>query len=224
MDFLEVQNVYFRYKNQQGWALQDVSLHIHKDEAVGLIGHNGSGKTTLTKLLIGALKVTGGKILLQGRDINGLSLAQVGRQIGYLFQNPDKQLFATTVEGEIRFGLKNLDLPETEIQQRVNHYLTYFNMEHHRQDYPLHLSQGEKQRLVLASILAMQPQYLIFDEPTVGLDTYHCRQLEKILKDLKHQQVGMIISSHDRSFLERIADCFITMEGGRVIADAGNGV
>lgn len=224
MSFLELQNVSFKYNKQQVLALKDISLQIENNEVIGLIGHNGSGKTTLTKLLVGALRSFGGKIFLENEDIGCLSLAQVGRKIGYVFQNPDKQLFATTVEAEIRFGLENMGLPSAEIQKRVHYYLSYFNMETYQAVYPLHLSQGQKQRVVLAAIMAMQPQFLILDEPTVGLDGYHREQLKNMLIELKNKDIGMIIISHDLDFLENMAGRFIKLEQGKIVGDIRNGV
>ncbi len=195
----------------------DVSEHI-----TALVGPSGCGKTTLTKILMGLLKPCGGRVMLDGEDLSQLSLAQIGRRMGYVMQNPAQQLFCTSIREEVEYGLRNLDLSREEIQERASEYLAYFHLDEYEERFPFELSGGEKQRLVLAAVLAMQPKFLILDEPTAALDVYRRSLLGRRLRKIKHGLgCGVLIVSHDMDFIKTYCDRIVKMEtaeGGGICA------
>lgn len=206
---LSVEEITYRYRGSRNDILRNLSLSFPDKERIVITGKNGCGKTTLARIITGILKPQSGRIYLNERDISDDSLAERGKRIGYVMQNPERQIFSSTVEEEVRYGLENLGLPEEEIVTRTEEYLRYFGIEHHRHDFPFALSHGEKQRLVLAAILAMKPEYLILDEPTASLDGKRKRVLGKYLQQL---DCGVIVISHDQSFYEQYCDRVIRLE------------
>ncbi|NLO22010.1 MAG: ABC transporter ATP-binding protein [Syntrophomonadaceae bacterium] len=220
MSFLKLSQVNFRYPKQEKLTLDNINLEIDQEQVTAVIGPNGSGKTTLSKVIIGVLPATGGQILLQGSKVEEYSLAQIGRRIGYVFQNPDLQLFCGTVAEEIGFGLINQGYEADRVKERVDFYLEYFHLAEYRQAFPLHLSQGEKQRVAIASVLATEPEFMILDEPTVGLDAYRKKILAAYLQKIARSGRGMILISHDMIFVNRLADRIIQMEKGCIVGDS----
>lgn len=216
MAFLELSQVAFSYPRKMKPALTGIDLALKKDEMTAIVGPNGSGKTTLTKLMIGVLQATEGEIYLAGRPIADYSLAEIGRRIGYVFQNPDLQLFCSTVAEEIGFGLTNRGCDPETVQERIEFYLDYFELAACRNAFPLHLSQGEKQRLAIAAVLVNEPEFLILDEPTIGLDAYRKKLLEDFLKKIARLGRGMILVSHDAPFVDRVAERVVTLANGRI--------
>lgn len=200
---LVIKDLTFKYKNADKNVLDGFSAEFQTGQITAVTGRNGAGKTTLARLITGILKPERGSITVDGTDITGYSLAERGLLIGYVMQNPERQIFSTTVEEEIRYGLVNMGLSEDEIQSRIDEYLGMFEIEHHRNSFPFILSHGEKQRLVLAAILAMKPGYLILDEPTASLDYKRKAMLGKYLKKT---DCGVIVISHDRGFIEEYCD------------------
>jgi energy-coupling factor transport system ATP-binding protein len=172
---------------------------------VAVTGRNGCGKTTLIRLLVGLLRPTAGTILLDGADTAAMDLFTLGQKIGCVFQDPARQLFCTTVEEEICFGLRNMGLSEEEIRRRCQAYLARFHLEHRRGAFPGSLSQGEKQRAVLAAVLAMGAPYVALDEPTSGLDMQGRQELGQMLTALAADGHGVIFVSHERPFIQRFA-------------------
>lgn len=206
---LVVKNLSFRYKKDSRLILNNFSAEFPKDQITAVMGKNGTGKTTLARVITGILKPEQGEVFLDGERINDCTLAQRGRKIGYVMQNPQRQIFASTVEEEMRYGLENLGLEEEEIQKRVTEYLQFFEIDQYRNTFPFTLSFGEKQRLVLAAILAMQPEYLILDEPTASLDYKRKDRLGQYLQKL---DCGIIIISHDAGFIEKYCSRIVKME------------
>lgn len=206
---LQVKNLTFEYKRSNKKVLDNFSAEFPFGAITAVTGRNGTGKTTLAKLITGILKPDSGSISVDGEDITGYSLAERGRLIGYVMQNPERQIFSTTVEEEMRYGLLNLGLSEDEIEKRVDEYLKLFEIDHHRNSFPFAMSHGEKQRLVLAAILAMKPGYLILDEPTASLDYKRKELLGKYLKKI---ECGVIIISHDRAFIKEYCTGVVEME------------
>lgn len=176
-------------------ALTDISLTIHPGDALAIMGANGSGKSTLVKCFNGLLQPTEGKVIVDGLDTAmEMNLSPIRRRIGMIFQNPDNQIVSATVEREIAFGLENLGLAYDDMHTRVQEMLVRFNLQHVRHKSPHYLSGGEKQRLALASVLAMQPRYLILDEPTSLLDP--CSRHE-IIAYIKHLHTHPANGDHE---------------------------
>jgi energy-coupling factor transport system ATP-binding protein len=204
---IEIEHVSYRYPKNSADTLHDVNLHFERGEICALTGKNGCGKTTLTKLLTGILRPDKGDILVNETDIKNCNLFEIGQQIGYVFQNPNKQLFCATVFEEIAFGLRNKNMPPSDVKRLTEEYLERFHLEKLHNKYPGNLSYGEKQRVVLAAVLALGTDYLVLDEPTTGLDMRGRSELGGILKKLSIEQgCGIVIVSHERGFVERYAN------------------
>lgn len=215
--FLELIEVAFSYPGNE-FSLQGINQLFQQGEFTAIIGANGTGKTTLGKLLAGIIKPEQGQVLIAGRDSREISLGQVGKLIGYLFQQPDRQLFTPTVREEIGFVLEfNGSSPEV-IEKKVNDMLDIFSLADLAGAAPYQLSAGEKQRLALAALLVNQPQFLILDEPTTGLDPVRKQKLAEVLKELRGKGIGLVVISHDLSFIRSNADQVLVMAGGGLIA------
>lgn len=202
---IEVQGVSFRYPKMKEDILRDVSFTLERGEIVALTGANGCGKTTLARLIAGMHKPGRGRILIDGQDTKDMSLFAVGQRVGYLFQEPGRQLFCDTVENEIAFGLRNMGKSEKEIAAITQEYLQLMGIEHLRGAFPGTLSQGEKQRVVISCILSMGTDYLLLDEPTNGLDMTRRQVLHDTLLMLgRERNCGIAIISHDRAFIRGV--------------------
>ncbi|MDD2511220.1 MAG: ABC transporter ATP-binding protein [Syntrophomonas sp.] len=221
MAFLELRQIDFSYPGGRPAVLSGVNLALNREGISAIIGPNGCGKTTLTKIMLGILRPTSGEVLLEGRSVQEYTLAQIGRRIGYVFQNPEQQLFSSTVAEEIGFGLSYRSEDPAVIRERVEFLLDYFELSPYRQVFPLHLSYGEKQRLAIAAVLANEPEFLILDEPTVGLDACRKELLAAHLHKVARLGRGMVLVSHDTAFVNRMANRVIALEKGRVQRDSG---
>ena len=213
--YINLEEVSFSWPRGQA-LVQGLNLAIEKHDTFALTGANGSGKTTLGKLIMGILTPTAGQVLLAGKPITSYSLAERGRRVGYVFQNPEKQLFAATVADEIGFALKYRGLSPEEVQNRVAETLALFELEQYAQTFPFNLSQGEKQRLALAAIMALGPDFVIMDEPSTGLDWLRKRRLQAILVGVRDRGVGYIIISHDHEFCAPLCARTLTLKGGKL--------
>lgn len=207
----------YRGNDQEKTALKDVTLSIKKGEFVGLLGLNGSGKSTLSRLLNGLIKPTSGKIYVNGMDTSSLNkLGAIRRLIGMVFQNPDNQIICPLVEEEIAFGPENMGLSEAEVQRRVDWALEMVGMSGQKNKAPNQLSGGQKQKVALASVLAMLPEYLILDEPTSMLDPLSRRELIEHLKELNSQMgITIILISHNSEDFT-YADRLIVLHQGSI--------
>jgi len=219
MAYIELENVSFCYPGQSRPVLREINLSIYNKGVTAITGANGSGKTTFSKLLTGILTPTKGRIKLNGQLLTSLTLAQIGRQIGYVFQNPDKQLFCETVEEEVAFGVRNLGLPPDQAAQKVREVMDYFELTRHAQAYPLSLSAGEKRRLALAAVFALEPGLLLLDEPTTGLDPYRKKVLGGYLDQALAAGRGVALISHDQKFINRYATRLIELRDGQSIEE-----
>ncbi|MEM4311052.1 MAG: ABC transporter ATP-binding protein [Nitrososphaerales archaeon] len=214
---IEFHNVSFIYPN--GFkALDEINLKIREGDLLALVGENGSGKTTLIKHLNGLLKPTQGKVFIFGRDTKELTVAEVSRYVGIVFQNSDSQLFSETVEDEIAFGLRNFGFSEEDINLRINFALRLFELEIYRKKSPFLLSGGEKKRLCMACILAWDPRFIVLDEPTVGQDFLEKEKLIQMIDLLRRKGKGIVIASHDIEFLWKLQPKMVVMKNGRIIA------
>lgn len=210
-----LKNVSFQY-NQKKKIIQHVNLSLYQNQITFLKGENGCGKTTLSKLLMGMLKPTEGVLKINNQDAVHLSLHEVGKLLGYLFQNPEKQLFAMTVEEELVFLPTLQEGVTQEVKNRSDELLKQFDLYDKQEQLIYTLSYGEKQRLALASILMDEPKYIILDEPTTGLDYKRKRELANSIKDLNNQGIGFFIISHDQHFAKELGQRFLILEEGRI--------
>ncbi|WP_432402565.1 energy-coupling factor ABC transporter ATP-binding protein [Wukongibacter sp. M2B1] len=218
MLYVEARNVTYRYPKKED-AIRGISLDIFKEDVTAIIGHNGGGKTTLGKLLSGILKPVKGDIYICGEDTRELSLGQIGKKIGYLFQNPNRQIFTSKVEDELLFVSKFMGGSLTEAYKKMNRILDFFDLETKKDELTYNLSYGEKQRLALSAVLMNEPEFLILDEPTTGLDELRKDKLSEYLYELKKDKVGIIIISHDMEFIRLHASRKIEIARGEIIND-----
>ncbi|MFX1375698.1 MAG: energy-coupling factor ABC transporter ATP-binding protein [Promethearchaeota archaeon] len=200
--------------------MQDLSFKIEENSIYALTGNNGSGKTTLLRLLVGLLKPKSGlvKIFNQMLTRNKQDLWVIRQSIGFLFQNPDDQLFAPTIEEDISFGARNLKLSDDEVKERVNWALKAVDLEYFRNYSPFNLSWGQKKRAALAGVLVMKPKLLILDEPFANLDFTsiynHLKILEKLRKD---NNITILFTTHNLFFVENWADKILLLHDGKII-------
>ncbi len=213
MDLI-LENLVYSYPGSRQAILRGLSAKFSCGAITALTGLNGCGKTTLVKNIVGILRPKSGRILLGGSDLTSLSIARIGRKIGCLLQNPSCQLFSPTVEEEIAYGLNNQGLSRALVRKKTDYYLDYFQLSPYRGRFPFHLSRGEKQRLVLAAVLAMEPDYVLLDEPTASLDAYWRKNLGKYLRKIQKDGCGVILVSHDSDFVEEYAGVELIMEQG----------
>ncbi len=215
---IEVRDVYFTYPNGVE-ALKGVFLTIKNGEFVAIMGENGAGKTTLVKHFNGLLKPTSGSVFVDGVDTGKVSVATLARKVGFVFQNPDHQLFSETVEEEIAFALKNFGFKETIIKRRVTWALNLLGLAQYRKTSPFMLSGGERKRVALASVLAWNPKILILDEPTIGQDYQQKEKLRQFILQMKTQRKTVIIVTHDVEFVAECNPRVMLMREGRIVAD-----
>lgn len=216
---IEVESVSFRFPYTD-YILRDVSLEIKSGELVAIVGANGSGKTTLIKHFNGIYKPTKGVVRVFNRDTREASVAELSRKVGIVFQNPNHQLFAETVEEEIMFALRNFGFGEEVVRRRTEWALKSFNLEGYRKRSPFHLSEGEKKRLCLAAVLSWDPTVIVLDEPTVGFDFFQRENLLQILEVLRRGTgKTIVIVSHDVEFLWNLQPRTIVLSRGRVVMD-----
>ena len=203
-------------------ALEDVNLTIEDGEFIGLLGHTGSGKTTLVQHLNGLLKPTSGRIVVDGMDITekGVSLIEVRKKIGLVFQYPEYQLFEETVAKDVAFGPKNIGLSPEEIDRRVRHALELVGLDYDdmAERSPFELSGGQMRRVAIAGVLAMEPKVLILDEPTAGLDPAGRNSILGMIKNL-HARGGItiIMVSHNMDDISTLATRLVVMSKGRMV-------
>ncbi len=215
---IEVQNVSYIYPN--GFkALREVNLTIYEKDFIAIIGQNGSGKTTLAKHFNGILKPTNGKVLVYGMDTSKASITEIAKKVGYCFQNPDHQIFSNSVEEEIAFGLKQIGLNKSEIERKVSEILKIVGLEKYRKEDPSFLGKGQRQRLAVASILALEPKVLVIDEPTTGQDYAMIKDLMNLLTHLNNIGTTIIIITHDMRVAAEYTKRIIIMHNGRIVAD-----
>jgi energy-coupling factor transporter ATP-binding protein EcfA2 len=200
-------------------VLDTVDLTIAPGEFIAVIGQNGSGKTTLAKHLVGLLQPGTGRVLIAGRDRAGMAPAATAREVGYVFQNPDHQIFAGTVEEEIAFGPRNLGFDSKEVGRRVEEVLAAVNLGAMRGCDPFLLSKGERQRLAVASVLALRPRLLILDEPTTGLDYSEQRKMMALVRELNREGIAIVIITHTPWLVAEFARRAVLMRRGRVMFD-----
>lgn len=219
---LEARNISYSYDNDSQ-ALKNVSLKIDDGEMVAILGKNGAGKSTLFLHFNGIYEPDGGEILIDGEKLkyNKKALLKCRQKVGIVFQNPDNQIFAPSVEEDVAFGPLNLKLPMDEVQHRVEEALKRVGMEGFEKKAPHHLSGGQKKRIAIAGILAMKPEIMILDEPTAGLDPDGVEKVLNIMNQLNKEGMTLIISSHDIDMISKYADKIFILYNGEII-ESGN--
>ncbi len=215
---ISVQNLTHRYGSVQ--ALSGISLAITRGEFVAIVGENGSGKTTLVKHFNRLLSPTSGDVIVNGKNTRDCSIAALARDVGLVFQNPDHMFFADTVRDEIAYGVKNLGIEDGE--SVIDAVLRDAGLADSAALYPRWLSRGERQRLGIACVVAMQPTVIVLDEPTTGLDGYEALLVIDMLKNLQAKGHTIIIITHNREIAEHCADRTIRMENGKIMTDTGS--
>ncbi len=215
---IEAKDIYFTYPSGIQ-ALTGSSLTIKNGEFVAIMGENGAGKTTLVKHFNGLFKPTKGTVKIDGVKTTEVSVATLSKKVGFVFQNPDHQLFSETVEEEISFALKNFGFKEEIIERRVTWALNLLGLEDYRKTSPFMLSGGERKRVALASVLAWNPKILILDEPTIGQDHQQKEKLLHFILQMKAQEKTIIVVTHDVEFVAECNPRVVLMHQGRIVAD-----
>lgn len=215
---IEARDLTFGYRGKAN-IIEHLDLSLFEGETVALMGPNGAGKTTLGKLLAGILRPAAGELTIFGENGLTMPLFRIGQKVGYSFQNPVQQLFCVSVEEEIAFGLKYRGYSREHIKRTTEFLLNLFEIEHLRSAFPLNLSWGEKRRVALAACLALEPAYLVLDEPTTGMDDGRIHTLSELLGRLREQEVGMLLISHNTYFVEENAQRILHMDGGGITDD-----
>lgn len=216
MSLIEVRDLHFRY-NSEDRALKGVSLDIEKGEFVCILGHNGSGKSTLAKLLVGLLEPRKGTISIDGTILNEDSVDELRKKIGIVFQNPDNQFVGITVKDDIAFGLENRQVEREEMLKLIDEYSTKVNMHDFLDRNPESLSGGEKQRVAIAGILAMNPEIIIFDEATSMLDPRGVKEVMDVINNLKSKKTIISITHNLQEAIK--ADKVIVMNDGVIVLE-----
>ena len=215
---LQVRDLRFSYDGK-GQALGGVSLDIRAGERIAVLGPNGAGKSTFFLCLNGVLTPGSGEILLDGKPVGKKERKRLCERVGIVFQNADDQIIASTVAAEVSFGPMNLRLPKEEVVRRVDHALDYMDLQAFRARPPHELSGGEKKRVTIADILAMESEVILFDGPAASLDPAGEERLEGVLGRLSAGGRTLVISTHDMDFAFRWATRAVVFAGGKVIAD-----
>ncbi|NLI91270.1 MAG: ATP-binding cassette domain-containing protein [Peptococcaceae bacterium] len=200
-------------------VLDSISFSVKEGEFVAIVGHNGAGKSSLIQHFNGLIQPDLGKVQVVGLDPHTTKTSKMAQHVGFLFQNPDHQIFNQTVKEEIMFGLKNSGLTIEKIDERVKQAVVRVGLEHRLEEYPFRLSRGYRQRLAFASVLAMDPEILILDEPTTGQDYKESRQIMEIVADKNREGKTVVMITHDMDLVYKYAKRVIVLEDGKLIAD-----
>jgi energy-coupling factor transporter ATP-binding protein EcfA2 len=218
LPLIMIKDVNYSYPNGT-IALKDINLNLYGGELIGIMGKNGAGKTTLIRTLNGLIRPTQGEIYVNNKNINTATIATLSKKVGIIFQNASHQLFANTVEDEIKFSLKSFNLSKEESQMRTNQILHQFNLEKYRERSPLNLSGGESKKLAIASIFCRDPDILIFDEPTLGQDAREIEFFIRLIEKERENDKTIIIITHNIEFAFEFIPRTILMADGKIIAD-----
>jgi cobalt/nickel transport system ATP-binding protein len=218
MHLVETRDLSYVYPgNVKG--LDAVNFIAERNSRIAVIGANGAGKSTLFKHFNGILRPTSGTVLIHGEPVGDQNIREVRKFVGLVFQNADDQIFSPTVEQDVAFGPMNLGLDEETVSHRVDEALAMVGIEHLRDRVPHHLSGGEKKRVAIAGVIAMEPQVLVLDEPTAGLDPQGVKDLIGVINTLARQYgITVIFSTHEVSLVPEVADRLYVMDRGRIVA------
>lgn len=214
----EVKNISFKYPTSSNMILKNMSIDIYKGEFFAIVGHNGSGKSTLMKNILGLLTPSEGDVVVNGRNTRETDVAEIILNIGYVFQNPDNQLFCDTVREEVEFGLRNGGLPEDEIVERTVRALEIVELAGKEEEHPFSLSRGERQRLAVATMLVANPRIIMLDEPTTGLDERDLNGILTLMQELIEFYDGTtIMVTHDMEVVAKYATRIIVIDDGEIV-------
>ena len=221
LELKHVSHIYQEGSAKESYALRDICLNVNEGEFLGIAGHTGSGKSTLIQHFNGLLKPTSGEVIVDGVNINGKEakkeLKALRMQVGIVFQYPEYQLFEETVERDIAFGPRNLNLSDIEIQHRVAEAMEILKLSKKlRKKSPFELSGGQKRKIAIAGVLAMKPKYLILDEPTAGLDPKGREEFLELIADLHRQGLTVVMVSHSMDDIARYAQRMIVLKHGEI--------
>lgn len=217
---IEVDDARYRYSPTTPEALRGVSIQVHEGDFLALIGQNGAGKTTLAKLFNGLLLPSAGTVRVAGVDTRVSGVRKLAARVGYCYQNPDHQIFRRTVRQEVAYGPTNLKLPPERVRAQVDHALELVGLEDRADAYPFLLGRGERQRLALASIVAMESDILIVDEPTTGLDYRGIRGIMALLARWNREEHrSIVIITHDIGIVADHVPRTVVMAEGRIVRD-----
>lgn len=200
-------------------ALRQVTVSLREGDFVAVLGRNGAGKTTFARHLNGLLVPTSGELLVGGRSTRGLRVSELAATVGYVFQNPDHQIFADSVTDEVAYGLRNFGWAPDRVETRVAEVLGQVGMSHLAERHPFTLGKGERQRLAVASVLALSPQVLVIDEPTTGLDWLGAQAIMALIRELNDAGRTIVMVTHDMSLMARYARRALVFADGELIAD-----
>ncbi len=215
---IEAKDVYFAYPSGLE-ALKGVSLTVENGEFVAVMGQNGAGKTTLVKHFNGLLKPTKGTVLVDGVSTRDVSVAKLARKVGFVFQNPDHQLFSESVEEEVAYALRNFGFEENVVKKQVDWALNLLGLTQDRQTSPFMRSGGERKRVALASVLAWNPEVIILDEPTIGQDHLQKETLRQFIVQLNAQGKTVIMVTHDVEFVAECSPRVVLMAEGKIVTE-----
>lgn len=215
---LQAENLSYSYE-QGKEVLKGISLTVKKGEKIAVLGSNGAGKSTCFFNLNGVYQPSGGKIFYRGKEIKKKDLNELRKNVGIVFQDADNQIIASTVFAEISFGPMNLKLPKEEVRRRVVAAMEDMNLSGFQDRPPHYLSGGEKKRVSIADILAMESEIILFDEPTASLDPVNVEMLKDVLDKMRAMGKTLLISTHDVDFAYEWADRVLVFADGRIIAD-----
>jgi cobalt/nickel transport system ATP-binding protein len=217
---LEAKNIVYKYEDGTR-ALNDVSIKVEDNDMVALLGKNGAGKSTLFLHFNGIFKPDHGEILINGEpiDYSKKGLLDVRTKVGIVFQNPDDQLFAPTVQEDVAFGPLNMGLSQEEVEKRVTESLERVGMKGFERKPPHHLSGGQKKRVAIAGVLAMKPEIMVLDEPTSGLDPKGASHILHLLYELNNEGISIIISTHDVDLVPIYAKRIYVIKEGQIIKE-----
>lgn len=216
---LKAENIHYSYTKEHE-VLKGISLNIHRGERLAVLGANGSGKSTFFLNINGVLRPESGAVYYRDKLINKSSIKELRKNVGIVFQDADNQIIASTVRAEVSFGPMNLGLSKEEVTRRVLDSLNYMNISHLIDRPPHYLSGGEKKRVSIADIIAMDSEIIIFDEPTASLDPQNISIFEEVLDKMSADQRTLVISTHDLEFAFRWADRIVVFCSGSIIADS----
>jgi energy-coupling factor transport system ATP-binding protein len=217
---IRCENLWYTYKANQVTAIRNINIDIKPQEIIGVIGQNGSGKTTLVKHFNGLLKPTQGKVYVKGRDTTPVRVQELAADVGYVYQNPNHQLFARTVSAELEFGPRNLGVPEEEIAERTEKAIEFFNLQPYRDLHPYRIGFPLRKLVGMASIFTMRPSVFILDEPTTGQDNITTRTVYRLIERLRDTGATVVCVAHDMILLAEVVERMLVMRNSELIADA----